>query len=143
MKIAIIGAGNMGGAIARGLAHSNMDIKIAVADLAQDKLDELKAECDAIEVSTDSLTIVADADVVLVAVKPWLVEPVLKGALPALDLLRQIVLSIAAGVDIATITSWLGNTCGVSLLTYSIETIKSFDDPVVNLSPILILEPSP
>ena len=109
MKIAIIGAGNMGGAIARGLAHSNMDIKIAVADLAQDKLDELKAECDAIEVSTDSLTIVADADVVLVAVKPWLVEPVLKGALPALDLSRQIVLSIAAGVEIATITSWLGN----------------------------------
>ena len=109
MKIAIIGAGNMGGAIARGLAHSNMDIKIAVADLAQDKLDELKAECDAIEVSTDSLTIVTDADVVLIAVKPWLVEPVLKGALPALDLSRQIVLSIAAGVDIATITSWLGN----------------------------------
>lgn len=109
MKIVIIGAGNMGGAIARGLAHSNMDIKIAVADLAQDKLDELKAEYDSIEVSTDSLTIVADADVVLVAVKPWLVEPVLKGALPALDLSRQIVLSIAAGVDIATITSWLGN----------------------------------
>ena len=41
MKIAIIGAGNMGGAIARGLAYSNVDIKIAVADLAQDKLDEL------------------------------------------------------------------------------------------------------
>ena len=41
MKIAIIGAGNMGGAIARGLAYSNVDIKVAVADLAQDKLDEL------------------------------------------------------------------------------------------------------
>ena len=109
MKIAIIGAGNMGGAIARGLAHSNIDIKIAVADLAQDKLAELKAEHDAIEVSTDSKAIVADADVVLVAVKPWLVEPVLKGVLSSLDLSRQNILSIAAGVDIATITSWLGD----------------------------------
>ena len=107
MKIAIIGAGNMGGAIARGLAHGNMDINIAVADLAQDKLDELKAEYNAIEVSTDSSAMVADADVVLLAVKPWLVEPVLKGVLPTLDLSRQIILSIAAGVDIATLTSWL------------------------------------
>lgn len=109
MKIAIIGAGNMGGAIARGLAHSNMDISISVADLAQDKLDELKAEYAAIEVSTDSMAVVANADVVLLAVKPWLVEPVIKGVLPALDLSRQIILSIAAGVDIATLTSWLGN----------------------------------
>ena len=109
MKIAIIGAGNMGGAIACGLAHSNIDVKIAVADLAQDKLDELKAEYATIEVSTDSKAIVTDADVVLVAVKPWLVEPVLKGVLPSLDLSRQIILSIAAGVDIASITSWLGN----------------------------------
>lgn len=99
----------MGGAIARGLAHSNMDISISVADLAQDKLDELKAEYAAIEVSTDSMAVVANADVVLLAVKPWLVEPVIKGVLPALDLSCQIILSIAAGVDIATLTSWLGN----------------------------------
>ena len=109
MKIAIIGAGNMGGAIARGLAHGNLDVKIAVADLAQDKLAELNVECNCVETSTDSNAIVADADVVLVAVKPWLVEPVLKGALPLLDLKRQIILSIAAGVDIATITEWLGD----------------------------------
>lgn len=109
MKIAIIGAGNMGGAIARGLAHGKVDVNIAVADLAQDKLDELKAEYNNIEIATDSNAIVADADVVLIAVKPWLVEPVLKGVLPTLDLSRQIILSIAAGVDIATLTSWIGN----------------------------------
>ena len=104
-----VGAGNMGGAIARGLAHGNMDVNIAVADLAQDKLDELKAEYNAIEVSTDSAAIVADADVVLLAVKPWLVEPVIKSVLPALNLSSQIILSIAAGVDIATLTGWLGD----------------------------------
>ena len=99
----------MGGAIARGLAHGKVDVNIAVADLAQDKLDELKAEYNTIEIATDSNAIVADADVVLIAVKPWLVEPVLKRVLPTLDLSRQIILSIAAGVDIATLTSWIGN----------------------------------
>ena len=99
----------MGGAIARGLAHGKVDVNIAVADLAQDKLDELKAEYNTIEIATDSKAIVADADVVLIAVKPWLVEPVLKGVLPTLDLSRQIILSIAAGVDIATLISWIGN----------------------------------
>lgn len=113
MKIAIIGAGNMGGAIARGLAHGKVDVNIAVADLAQDKLDELKAEYNTIEIATDSNAIVADADVVLIAVKPWLVEPVLKGVLPTLDLSRQIILSIAAGVDIETLTSWLGDETAV------------------------------
>ena len=113
MKIAIIGAGNMGGAIARGLAHSDIDIKIAVADLAQDKLDELNRECASVEISTDSSAIVADADVVLLAVKPWLVETVIKGVLPQFDLSHQIILSIAAGVDIATLTAWLGNESAV------------------------------
>ena len=113
MKIAIIGAGNMGGAIARGLAHGKVDVNIAVADLAQDKLDELKAEYNTIEIATDSKAIVADADVVLIAVKPWLVEPVLKGVLPTLDLSRQIILSIAAGVDIATLISWIGDETAV------------------------------
>ena len=37
MKVAIIGAGNMGGAIARGLAVSSLDVEIAVADLSVEK----------------------------------------------------------------------------------------------------------
>ena len=46
MKIAIIGAGNMGGAIARGLAKGTI-IKtedICVSNPSQGKLDALKAE---------------------------------------------------------------------------------------------------
>lgn len=113
MKIAIIGAGNMGGAIARGLALSNMDIDIALADLDQNKLDEIKAEYSAIEISTNSSEVVCNADVVLLAVKPWLVEPVIKGVLPTLDLSKQIILSIAAGVEISVLTQWLGDANAV------------------------------
>lgn len=109
MKISIIGAGNMGGAIARGLAHSNLEIEIAVADLAVDKLDELKQECPAIKISTNSCEIVEGADVVLLAVKPWLVQPVLASIEDKFDATSQVLLSIAAGVAIDEIKSWVKN----------------------------------
>lgn len=103
MKISIIGAGNMGGAIARGLAHSNLEIEIAVADLDVDKLKDLQQEYSSIETSTSSTDIVPDADVVLLAVKPWFVEPVLKSIEPVFDKTKQLILSIAAGVSVAEI----------------------------------------
>ncbi len=103
MKISIIGAGNMGGAIARGLAHSNLEIEIAVADLDVDKLKDLQQEYSSIETSTCSTDIVPDADVVLLAVKPWFVEPVLKSIEPVFDKTKQLILSIAAGVSVAEI----------------------------------------
>lgn len=109
MKISIIGAGNMGGAIARGLAHSNLEIEIAVADLDVDKLKDLQQEYSSIETSTCSTDIVPDADVVLLAVKPWFVEPVLKSIEPVFDKTKQLILSIAAGVAIDDIKSWVKN----------------------------------
>ena len=46
MKVTIIGAGNMGGAIARGLAQGNIvaTSDITVSDPTTEKLEELKAE---------------------------------------------------------------------------------------------------
>ena len=54
MKIAIIGAGNMGGAIARGLAKGDIfrPENIAVADPSTEKLEELKNEVQGIVTST-------------------------------------------------------------------------------------------
>ena len=52
MKVAIIGAGNMGGAIARGLAngHYIQAQEISVSNPSAGKLDALKAEFPAIHV---------------------------------------------------------------------------------------------
>ena len=73
MKIAIIGAGNMGGAIARGLARSAKDVTIAVSNPTTGKLDKLKAEFPAIETTTDNVAAANDAAIIVIAVKPWLV----------------------------------------------------------------------
>lgn len=96
MKIGIIGAGNMGGAIARGLAqgHYVREQDITVTNPSTPKLEALKAAFPAMQVSTDNRA-VADADVVIVAVKPWKVEEVLK---PLRLRQPQILVSVAAGL---------------------------------------------
>lgn len=106
MKVAIIGGGNMGGAIARGLAKGSIvkTENIIVSDPSQGTLDALKAEFPAICVTNNNVAAVADADMVLLAVKPWLVEKVLP--LLNLDKSRQILLSIAAGVTFEQLTRW-------------------------------------
>lgn len=96
MKVAIIGAGNMGGAIARGLAqgHYVRVQDITVTNPSMPKLEKLKVEFPAIQVNTDNHE-AADADVVIVAVKPWKVEEVLK---PLRLRQPQVLVSVAAGM---------------------------------------------
>ena len=97
MKIAIIGAGNMGGSIARGLANGKLitTTDITVSDLYKSKRDELKSDFPAINVTNSNIDAAGNADIVILAVKPWLVDDVLN----EIDLRpKQILISIAAGV---------------------------------------------
>lgn len=86
----------MGGAIARGLAQGHY-IKaqdITVTNPSTPKLEKLKAEYPAMQVSTDNRD-AADADIVIVAVKPWKVEEVLR---PLRLRQPQVLVSVAAGL---------------------------------------------
>ena len=78
MKIAIIGAGNMGGALARGLANATIvpTHNIYVSNPSTAKLEALRGEFNEINVSTDNRAVVAEADMVVLAVKPWKVGEV-------------------------------------------------------------------
>lgn len=108
MKIAIIGAGNMGGAIARGLAKGTIiqAEDICVSNPSQGKLDALKAEFPAMQVTHSNVEAVKDADIVLLAVKPWFIEPVIK-ELP-LDAEKQMLISVAAGISFEQYEGWVG-----------------------------------
>jgi pyrroline-5-carboxylate reductase len=108
MKIAIIGAGNMGGAIARGLATgSRVEAKdIMVANPTTAKLDKLKSEHPDINVTTDNAAAAAWADMVIVAVKPWLMGEVLKDL--GLKQERHTLVSVAAGVEFAQLGQMTG-----------------------------------
>lgn len=105
MKIVILGAGNMGGAIACGLAQGGLVATkdITVTNPSVGKLDKLKAEYPEINVSTDN-SVASEADMVIIAVKPWKVEEVVK----PLHLRRpQIVVSVAAGISFDTLKEYV------------------------------------
>ena len=106
MKIAIIGCGNMGGAIARGLAADAVfasEHTIAASNRTQPKLDAIKAEYPQIETSTDNCQAAAAADIVVIAVKPWLIDSVAEGLRPVLTA-GQTIVSVVAGELFGTAT---------------------------------------
>lgn len=114
MKITIIGAGNMGGAIARGLAKGSLvNVEdITVSDPNEKCLDALAHECPGMKVMSDNREAVKDADMVLLAVKPWLVQPVIDDMKGALDYNRIIFASIAAGVSTEQLCKYLDREDG-------------------------------
>ncbi|MBR6661754.1 MAG: pyrroline-5-carboxylate reductase [Alistipes sp.] len=122
MKIAIIGAGNMGGALARGLAKGSMisTSDIFVSNPSTAKLDALKEEFPEINVTTCNCHAAASADIVILAVKPWKVTEVLNEIKPCLDYTRQAVASMVGGLSTAQLSEWLDRGDGVLPPTYLI-----------------------
>ena len=117
--IAILGAGSMGGAIARGLSRS----ALATGGVTTTNRSVAKAaELDGLENVTSialethpsgNTDAAAAARVVLVGVKPAMVPDLLREIAPALEP-GTIVVSLAAGVTIATFEEILGD--GVAVL---------------------------
>ena len=108
MKVAIIGAGNMGGAIARGLlSQTNHKLTVSISNPSLPKLESIKSEYPSVNCSQSNQKSVDNADIVILAVKPWLIESVLRGI--TLDP-KSIVVSIAAGVDFNQFASWTSDS---------------------------------
>ena len=109
MKITIIGAGNMGGAIARGLAKGNIfkESDITVTARTQKTLDCIHSFNPQLNVTLDNVQAVKGADLVVLAVKPWLLDSVISHIRTALDLSSQIIISVVAGVSFADLKDML------------------------------------
>ncbi len=109
IKVAIIGAGNMGGAIALGLAKGKyiQAQNIKVSDISERNLEAITIANSEIVVSTSNREIIKDADIIILAVKPWLVEVVAEEIENKIDFKNQIIVSIAAGVDFSQLTKHL------------------------------------
>lgn len=111
MKIAMIGAGAMGGATVEGMAKVpglNVD-NICVSDPSASVLDKFAAL--GVQTTADNAKAAAGADIVMVCVKPWLVWQVLAGIKDVLQPERQTLVVIAAGVKSEDIKEWLGKQC--------------------------------
>ena len=118
MKITIIGAGNMGGAIAKGLAKVNITAEGNITCTAKTTatLDKLRETCPQMRLTTNNREAVEGADIVIFAVKPWLMKEVIEQVYPALDAMRQIYISVAAGISCDELEEWLGSASVVRVI---------------------------
>ncbi len=118
MKITIIGAGNIGGAVAIGLARSKDAPELTVTARHASSLEKYTSY--GIRTSTDNRGAVWDADIVCFAVKPWQMEEMLAGLRGALDYDRQLLVSLAPGIKPEQFREWLSVDGRMPALAYVI-----------------------
>ena len=105
--IAFIGAGNMARAIIGGLLENGFaaaDIWASEPDA--DRLNDLAAR--GLNVTTDNHQAVAAADIVVLAVKPQIMKAVATDLSDAVQARQPLLISIAAGINLAALEHWLG-----------------------------------
>ena len=122
MKITIIGGGNMGGAIAKGIAAGGLvpASNLTVTAHTQQTLDKIKGYDPAIRTTLDNREAVQGADLVVLAVKPWLLEEVIKEIRDGLDYSKQAVASVIGRSSFEELGTLLDNGSGVVPVMYRI-----------------------
>ncbi|MBQ2321636.1 MAG: pyrroline-5-carboxylate reductase [Bacteroidales bacterium] len=107
IKMTIIGGGNMGGAIAKGVVNANVfqPADVTITRRNHEALNTWAA--DGFKTSTDNNAAVAEADIVIFAVKPFQIADVIASVKNTLKP-GSIAVSIATGVSVAQLTQMLG-----------------------------------
>ena len=102
-KLGFIGAGNMAGALIRGLIHSGTVGKerIMASDVSPDRLAHLE-KLHGIATTADNHALIRACDVLVLAVKPQAMDKVLAQVARDVEA-RHLVVSVAAGVPVAAI----------------------------------------
>lgn len=96
----------MGGSLAKGLLKNGTSrYEVTVSNPSAAPLEVLKSL--GAEVTHDNVGCVRGADIVVLAVKPWLVEKVISEIKPVLDYQRMTIAVIAASVSCAELKKWL------------------------------------
>ena len=102
MKITVIGVGNIGTSIVKGLVNGNITApsNIVCTDLMQENLVKINNFCsDIVTDKPNNVEAIKDSDIIIIAVKPWRVEITIDEIKEHMDYNKQIVVSIAAGIN--------------------------------------------
>ena len=109
MKIAIIGSGKMGEALLRGIISSNISEpqNITITDIFETQIQKLAEELE-INATTDNEQAAKNADVIILAIKPFHVKAVLQNIKGSLNP-NTILISIAAGITLSQLDEYVEN----------------------------------
>ncbi len=104
-KIAIIGGGNLGTAIAEGLLKSGFakPAQITITRRTLSRLEELKAK--GVTVTSDNALAIRESEVIIVALKPFNVKEVLTELKNSFDPNKHIVISVVTGIFLTDLSS--------------------------------------
>ncbi|WP_339339344.1 pyrroline-5-carboxylate reductase [uncultured Oceanicoccus sp.] len=107
-KIAFIGAGNMASSIIGGLTAKGFDAQsMTASDPYPESLVNL-AKIAPVNITHDNHQAVANADVVVLAVKPQMMKTVLEDLASSVQQSKPLMISIAAGIETNSLDKWLG-----------------------------------
>lgn len=133
MKITIIGAGNIGGSLVRGWSKQGLH-ELTISDLNEEILSRYTEEFPGIKTSTNNSEAVKGADVIVLAVKPWLAEKILAHIKYSIDFEHQVIVSIAANVLTDKLRTYLG--CQKANVFYMMPNIAAeFNESMTYLAP--------
>ncbi|GFO71859.1 pyrroline-5-carboxylate reductase [Bathymodiolus japonicus methanotrophic gill symbiont] len=107
-KIGFIGGGNMANSLISGLiASGHLAQQIWVSDADQEKLSSLATSMN-INTSASNDALIAEVDVVVLAVKPQVISAVIKSSIDGFNQSGALIVSIAAGINQQSLRKWLG-----------------------------------
>ena len=107
MKIAIIGTGNLGSSIAKGLIKNKSFASLYLSDKNTAAVNSFSSEVN-VTVTNDNFLAVENSDMLIFALQPKHIDKVLESVASKITD-KHIVISVAAGVEIARIESIIGN----------------------------------
>ena len=100
-NITIIGCGNLGQAILKGLIKSANNVHLVATKRDPEAIKHFERE--GVRILGDNIKAIENADLILLALKPYNVLEVLKDLAPHIDATKQVVVSLATGVTLSTL----------------------------------------
>ncbi|MFM2485818.1 pyrroline-5-carboxylate reductase [Celerinatantimonas yamalensis] len=108
-RIVFIGAGHMAGSLIGGMIKQGMDSAfIGACDHNPPKLEQLQSHY-GIQVYSDSLSALNSADVIVLAVKPQVMQALCETLKQDGDVSGKLFISVAAGITCSHLKKWLGD----------------------------------
>ena len=112
-KITFIGAGNMASSIIGGLVNKGFTARsITASDPYPESLNKLR-QVAPVNVTDDNHQAIANADVVVLAVKPQVMKSTLEDLASSAQKTKPLIISIAAGIEINSLNKWLGGNMSI------------------------------